>query len=157
MDYKPSMKKNHTLVILLLLSASPTWAARVVIENPCEPTPWLDTQHPSDVGQSVGIATISVLDGAMIPYVGSDGGISSIRNTVSGDAALEVVSDTEMRAYGWCFSLNGIEPNEMPDQVFVSSEQDVIRWYFGYAHYHDGAWVSYCTPTSQTRPKYICD
>lgn len=45
----------------------------------------------------------------------------------------------------------------MPDQVHVASETDEIRWYFGFAHYKDGAWISYCTPTNRTRPAYVSE
>ena len=96
------------------------------------------------------------LQQAGIPFVGSDSGISSIKGTVTGDAAVEVISDSEMRAYGWCFSIDGVEPDAMPDQVPVPGDGSEIRWYFGFAHYRDGAWVSYCTPTRQARPAYIC-
>lgn len=140
----------------LLLAASPAQAAQVVIEDPCSATPWLESKLPAATGKSVGAVTITALDAAHFFYVGTAAGISSIRNTVTGDAALEAVSDTEMRAYGWCYSLNGVEPNQMPDAVFLTNETDEIRWYFGYAHYQNGAWISYCTPTNQTLPTYIC-
>lgn len=131
-------------------------AARVVVEAPCSETAWLDVTRVGDAGKNVGEVTVSSLEDAALSFVGSPAGISSIRGTVTGDAALEVLGDAEMRAYGWCFSLNGVEPAAMPDQIFVTSERDELRWYFGFAHYKDGSWISYCTRTNQARPAYIC-
>ena len=107
-------------------------------------------------GSSVGSVTLEALTNLGVPFQGSEHGIHSIRNTVTGDDALEVISDREMRAYGWCYRLNGVEPDLFPDQVFVQSDADVIDWFFGFAHYKDGNWVTYCTPTQTIRPTYIC-
>lgn len=150
------MKLNAAFTILISLAPSLATAATLVVEAPCDVTPWLATTVSPAFGQSVGALTITALDREGVPYVGSAGGIASIRNTVSGDQAIGVLSDTEMRAYGWCFSLNGEEPDLMPDDVIVADEHDEIRWYFGFAQYRDGAWISYCTRTSVVRPAYIC-
>lgn len=133
------------------------YAARVVVEAPCEETPWLDAVRTGDAGESVGAVTVSALTDAAFPFVGSDAGFASIRGTVTGDAALELLGDAEMRAYGWCFSLNGVEPAAMPDRVAVPDDAAELRWYFGFAHYKNGVWLSYCTRTNQAKPAFVCD
>lgn len=150
------MQKFMLIFLMPLVLSLPARAARLVVEDPCAGTAWLEVQRDGDAGRSVGEVTVSGLQQADIPFVGTDSGISSIKGTVTGDAAVEVISDSEMRAYGWCFSIDGVEPDAMPDQVPVPGDGSEIRWYFGFAHYRDGAWVSYCTPTRQARPAYIC-
>ncbi len=132
-------------------------AARLLVQDPCGDGPWLDAEVTAGAEVSVGQATVAGLEANAMPYRGDASGIVSIRDTVSGDAAIEVINNVEMRAYGWCFSLNGVEPSEMPDKVPVTGEDDVVRWYFGYAHYRNGEWLSYCTPTHLERPHYICN
>ncbi len=132
-------------------------AARLFVQDPCADRPWLDTGVTAGPDVTVGQATVDALAANAIPFRGDASGIVSIRDTVSGNAAIEVISNVEMRAYGWCFSLNGVEPGEMPDQVPLSGPDDVVRWYFGYAHYKNGEWLSYCTPTHLERPRYICN
>lgn len=131
-------------------------AAQVRVQNPCAENTWLNVTISTEIGRSVGSVTVEALTNLGVPFQGSEQGIRSIRNTVKGDDAIEVISDREMRAYGWCYHLNGVEPDLFPDQVFVRSDADVIYWFFGFAHYKDGNWVTYCTPTQTIRPIYIC-
>lgn len=148
--------QKFLLLLPLLILASPAQAVRLVVQDPCAAAPWLDVEASASVGDSVGLATIATLDREAVPYVGNDHGINSIRDTVTGDRALEILSDREMRAYGWCFRINGREPNEFAHQVMIESEDDVVYWVFGFAHYLDGRWISNCTPTHTLRPAHVC-
>ena len=146
-------------IVLFIVTASfvpCAHAAQVRVQNPCAENTWLNVTLSTVIGSSVGSVTLEALTNLGVPFQGSEQGIHSIRNTVTGDDALEVISDREMRAYGWCYRLNGVEPDLFPDQVFVQSDADVIDWFFGFAHYKDGNWVTYCTPTQTIRPTYIC-
>ena len=146
-------------IVLFIVTASfvpCAHAAQVRVQNPCAENTWLNVTLSTVIGSSVGSVTLEALTNLGVPFQGSEHGIHSIRNTVTGDDALEVISDREMRAYGWCYRLNGVEPDLFPDQVFVQSDADVIDWFFGFAHYKDGNWVTYCTPTQTIRPTYIC-
>ena len=137
-------------IVLFIVTASfvpCAHAAQVRVQNPCAENTWLNVTLSTVIGSSVGSVTLEALTNLGVPFQGSEHGIHSIRNTVTGDDALEVISDREMRAYGWCYRLNGVEPDLFPDQVFVQSDADVIDWFFGFAHYKDGNWVTYCTPT----------
>ena len=145
-----------TLLFSFLLISTNAQASRIIIEDPCSMEPWLDKIVKTSLGRNVGEISVATFDAHQILYVGAEAGINSIRNSVTGDQAIEVLSDNEMRAYGWCFSVNGVQPDEYPNKVKVKSESDIIRWFFGYAHYRDGKWISYCSPTNILRPSYIC-
>lgn len=128
----------------------------LLVQDPCTESNWLATTFPLEAKQSVGELTITALTQAQIAYKGSATGIASIRDTVVGDQALEIISDREMRAYGWCYRLNGVVPEALADQVYVTTDQDQIEWFFAYAHYRDGEWRDYCQPTQKTKPAFIC-
>lgn len=148
---------RSTFVILLMsLLASPAYAVRFIVQDPCAAAPWVDVETSASVGESLGAVTVATLEAQDVPFVGNDRGINSIKGTVTGDRALEIVSDREMRAYGWCFRINGREPNDFANEVFIESETDVIYWLFGFAHYLDGEWIANCTPTHVARPAHIC-
>lgn len=106
--------------------------------------------------QSVGDISIQALQDNNIPFQGISQGINSILNTPTGLEALDVVSDTEMFAYGWCYSINGYEPDKFPNEVYVQ-ETDHILWWFGFARYKDGQWISQCKPSSKRRLTQYCE
>lgn len=74
-------------------------------------------------------------------FLGSEAGITTINN-LGND--IEIVSDTEMKAYGWCFSINGEVPETMSNVSFLTQQSDHLRWYYAYAHFKDGAWIAQC-------------
>lgn len=144
------------LIATLCCLSTQSMAVNLIIQDPCGSTPWLNTHLVFDAKKSVGELTIDGLNQTQIPYVGNPAGINSIRETVIGNDALEILSDNEMRAYGWCYSINGTTPEALADQVYPSSGEDRIEWFFAYAHYVNGTWREYCQPTSLTKPKFIC-
>lgn len=150
------------LVKALFIAASLTLitnaAAAVTfqVRSLCSDAFTVDADINATTSDHVGGITIKGLEEAGVPYVGSAEGISSIGDSPSGDKAMEIISSTHMRAYGWCFSINGVEPAAMPDKVNITSNSDVIQWYYGFAEYKDGQWITYCTPTHQAKPAYIC-
>lgn len=92
---------------------------------------------PSHVGET----TIAIFDQYNVPYVGSDSGIVELYNLKQ---EIKVVSDTEMKAFGWCFSINGVVVETMPDETEVVSANSIIQWFYAYAHYKDGQWIGQC-------------
>lgn len=98
----------------------------------------------SDLGQSLGALTIKALEQHTIPYQGSEQGLNSVFNSPNGLDAMVVISDFEMKAYGWCFELNGLIPEVYPDEILIESKSDQIDWFWGYAHYQDGVWIGQC-------------
>lgn len=149
------MSKIVFFVLISLLSSVAS-AVTIRVQNPCADTYWLEHQQSFVAGTSVGGLTINTLEAYEIPYLGTAAGISAIRNTPTGSAAIERLSDSHMRAYGWCFSINGVEPDKMPDQIELTADTDLIDWYFGFAEFKDGSWITYCTPTDTVKPDFIC-
>jgi hypothetical protein len=143
-------------LFFLVMFAPAALAVQVVVEDPCNKERWLDTQVALEPGASIGMLTVEALERNEIPFSGSEGGINSIKGTVSGDDALEIISETELRAYGWCFTVNHVESTTSSDRVVAASNQDVITWFFAFAHYESGNWTEMCKPTKISRPAYIC-
>lgn len=147
--------KNLTLLCLSILSFNLN-AANIQIIGPCSEKPLINKTIPSLNQESIGSFTVRFLAQNKIPYAGSDAGMSSIFNTPVGDEALEVISDTKMRAYGWCFNLNGINPDKMPDVVFFTSNNDQLTWYYAFSTYDSGKWVDYCVPAYTVKSSQFC-
>lgn len=97
---------------------------------------------------NVGELTHSTLENALLQkkltqYKGSTGGVNSINKM---GAQLEVLSDTKMNAYGWCYKIDGLAPDLMPDDYQLTGKETVIDWFFAYAHIDHNTWTSMCTP-----------
>lgn len=78
----------------------------------------------------------------------SDVGVDSI--TPPRQAPLEhyteIVGPREFRAYGWCYSVDGVSPDLLADEYALSGSEGIIRWYFGYATRMDQTWELQCAP-----------
>lgn len=105
-------------------------------------------RRPFKINQSVGELTTSILQDSELEFHGSESGIYSISNSPTGDDALEVLSDTRMRSYGWCYEVNGIQPQVMPNEFFLDEEEVRLVWFWGYVEYDRGQWDSQCRPAS---------
>jgi hypothetical protein len=147
------MKVTLLALFLPFLAHSATFE----VIGPCSKEPLFQTDTSPTMGRSVGELSISLLNKQNIPYLGNERGIHSIFNTPIGDEALEIISDTEMRAFGWCYAVDGFEPGSYPNEYRVESEDSTISWYFGFAHYLDGEWVSQCTKSYTVKPTMFCD
>lgn len=131
-----------------------TLAASVEIIGACSAA----ALHQGEVearGQSVGRVTVAFLEARNLPYLGAEEGLNSILGTPVGDAAIEVVGDDEMRAYGWCYEVDGRQPDVMPHEVKLQGSERV-RWFYAFSHYKGGEWITYCTPAHTVRPKNLC-
>ncbi len=139
---------------LLFFSSPSAFALSYEIVGACEERPLYQGQHPAGAA-SAGAATIEILEKLGLPFQGSEGGINSILHTPVGDEALEILSDTEMRAYGWCFEVDGLQPDVMPDKIPLRGSER-LRWFYAFSHYKAGEWVSYCEPAYLVRPASLC-
>lgn len=92
-------------------------------------------------GATVGGVTVESFEDNKIPFEGSAGGISSIFGQGSD---LEVLDDKRMKAWGWCFALDGVISDKMPDQVTIQENTKVLKWFYAYALYDSGTWTGYC-------------
>lgn len=102
----------------------------------------LSFEYPLTVGQ----ASLNFLEKNQISYTGDDSGLAMI-NGLSSD--MEIISDSELKAYGWCYRLNDIVPDAFANQILVTKQSDEIIWFYAYAHYVDGLWVKQCVPHDQ--------
>ena len=85
----------------------------------------------------------SLKTGRLKAYSGSDGGVVSI-NRLGGE--LEVLSDTEMNAYGWCYLVDGVVSGIMADQYKLTGKEKAIKWFYAYAHLKREVWTAMCMP-----------
>lgn len=98
----------------------------------------------SDIGSSVGELTIKMLIEYEVPFQGSEQGLNSILNSPTGLDAMVMISESEMKAYGWCYKVNGVAPELFPHEILIEDESDEILWFWGYAHYQNGEWIAQC-------------
>jgi hypothetical protein len=123
--------------------------------GPCSEKPIHEEEIASQF-KTVGDVTVHVLSHSGLPFEGNERGIHSIMGTPIGAEALEVISDQEMRAYGWCYEVDGISPEEFPHQVALSKDSKKVRWYFAYAHFLTGSWIAQCAPAYKIKPAFLC-
>lgn len=147
------MKK---IILMTLISTSILASIKVNILNPC--TGKIKNRiELSEYLSNVGMASVEALEEMNLDFRGNENSIVSIYNTPSGMDAFEIVSPTEMRAYGWCYSVNGFSPELMPNEFELEEEKNYeINWHYGYALYKDGEWVTQCTPAWTVIPNLVC-
>ncbi len=105
---------------------------------------------------SLGDFTIAVLEKNNIAYVGTKYGVNSINESPVGDNALIVLNDQEMLAFGWCYKIDGAISEKMPDQVMLNENTMDVHWYYGFAHYFNGEWISQCDENQFMTRKIFC-
>lgn len=94
-----------------------------------------------DADQSVGAFTIASLSAHQVPFKGSEQGIAEIDGLGS---MLEVLGELKFKAWGWCYSVDDVIFDRMPDQVQMDPNAKVLRWFYAYAFNDSGAWTKYC-------------
>tara|TARA_Y100000817_G_C16743170_1_gene493417 strand:- start:129 stop:581 length:453 start_codon:yes stop_codon:yes gene_type:complete len=143
------------ILFLTVFTGITGYAGTFKVIGPCSEEPqfleFFDLPEESNVGR----VTVDLFERHSVPFVGTERGIARVFDSPTGDEALEVLNDSEMLAYGWCYSVNGIEPGVYADEYPVSSE-DQITWWYGYAHYKEGEWIEQCAPSYERRSAYIC-
>lgn len=143
------------LFIFLLLSLH-SFSASISFIGPCDSSPIFKTTFKPNNNNNLGSETIQILEKHDIPHIGSEAGLVSAFNTPTGDGSIEVISDVEMNAYGWCYSINGDQAKVYPNEVILD-DNDKIVWWWGFAKYYSGEWVSQCEPSHKRRPAIFCN
>ncbi len=147
------MKKILLLVLFFPFSAQ---ALTYEVVGACTPTPvFSGSYEPSTKPVTVGKASIEIFERDSIPYDGAERGMHSILNTPQGEEAIEILNRRQMRVYGWCYSVNGVQPEKLADQFFLTGTEH-LRWYYAYSYYDSGTWVSYCEPAYALKPQKFC-
>lgn len=143
------------ILLSLFLMAINAQAATFTFIGACSPEPLAKLSYNFKGKTNVGQGTLAVLSRAGIPYQGTARAMNSIFNTPVGLDAMEVISDTEMMAHGWCYSVDGVQPEYFADEVEIDNYANVL-WWVGYAHYIEGKWVSQCELSHTRRPLEFC-
>jgi hypothetical protein len=143
------MRIFQALAALFLLAPVSALALDVKIELVGKPLLHVKNRKVAP-GESVGALTTAVLTEAAnlgsLSFDGDEGGLRSVNGVGS---ALEILSDAEMRAYGWCYAVDGVVSELMADQFFLDSLSPApkrLRWFYAYAYYDHGAWTKQCEP-----------
>ena len=84
-----------------------------------------------------------------LTYEASELGILKVNGVGSEE---ELISDSQMKAFGWCYSVNGVVPEQFANQVYFTSGTDRVVWFYAYAFYDAGEWVAQCVPAWQPLP-----
>ena len=140
--------KIFTLVITFVLSSLNSFAGTITVNKPCSETSFTSKNIEFDKSVSLGEITINLLNDHGIDFVGETFGINQINGTPVKGRDLEVISNSEMKAYGWCFSINGVIPESYPNMIYPDSNDNVI-WFYGFAHYLEGEWIAQCKLASK--------
>lgn len=140
---------------LLFFVSLQTKAAQIRVIGPCSERPVFQKAVSISTPMSLGEYSVKVFDRFNVSYQGTYQGMNSILGTPTGMDLIEVIGDEEMLAYGWCFALNGKSPNLYSHQVQIQNG-DQILWWFGFARYLQGQWVSMCEPSYKRRSKQFC-
>jgi hypothetical protein len=145
------------IVFIFLISLS-VFAADITVQilSPCDGSIAHEKKQNIQF-DNLGQASVHFLDQMQLPYSGNDYSITSILETPTGMDAYDITSDNDMRAYGWCYSVNGESPELMPNQYLLDDNKDyVISWHYGFALYKDGQWITQCTPSWSVMPNFVC-
>lgn len=144
------------LSLVVMLGSLSVQAVYVDVIGPCSKKPLYTGVFITDISDSAGKISIDFLEANSIPFIGSSDGIAMIANSPIGLDAMEVISDTKMRAHGWCFSVNGVVPDVLASKTYLASQDDYISWFYAYSTYDRGVWSDYCTPTFKIKPQEFC-
>lgn len=143
-----------TLLHIMLIDFS--WAQSLTIQGPCSAQPLHRYEVSEWNEQHVGAFTLQALHALNLNYEGNERGINSIDGSATGMDALEILSESEMRAYGWCYRVNGLAPEQFPDEIMLTAITDQVEWFFAFAHYKEGVWISQCEPAYLLKPNRFC-
>jgi hypothetical protein len=153
----PLMKITFaSLIIWMTLPTLPAFALDFKVVGPCSETPQFQTSISAAADSNLGDLTIATLKSHAIPFDGSREGIKSIQQSPTGDDAFEILSDTQMRAYGWCVAIDGVQPDQMPGSVRIPAGAKEILWFYAFSFYDAGTWKDYCTPSWKVKSLDVC-
>lgn len=94
-------------------------------------------------GETVGAFTARVLGASTLDFDGDEGGVRKIEG-LGGE--LELLSDSEMNAYGWCYEVDGALSDLLAGDHPLTPEHGRLKWFFAYASYDSGKWTGFCLP-----------
>ena len=145
------------LILAALILSLNLYAIEFSITKRCENQPALIENIEVLNSITVSELTHYVFKTFEIPFIGDERSINSILGTPTGTDAYEVMTDNEIKVYGWCFQVNGVQPDRFMNQIILDpTEQLHVNWFYGYAHYLNGVWITYCTPAYEQKSPFVC-
>lgn len=151
------MKFSLIITLLAIFLSSKTYAISYEIIGACSDTPAYSGNYEiKDLATNAGKTSVSIFEQENVPYSGNETGFNSILNTPTGIDSIEVISETKMRAYGWCYSVNGVEPKVVPEEFLFDSNADKLVWFYAYSTYDNGVWLDYCVPSYTIKAPQFC-
>ncbi len=141
------------LVSLSLLLSLNTNALKFEIIDSCSKKPVFETMV-TDSYPTVGKLSLEVLAKNNIQNLSSDYGISQLMNSPIGLDAMEILSDTLMRSHGWCYSVDGVVPELLMNELELTGSEEVITWFMGHSTYignpqtGEAIWEGQCVPSN---------
>lgn len=157
------LKRYFSLLFLTLFIVFPNsgYSMSLTILNPCQEGSLVQRSFIFDSKTTLGLITTSLLKNQSIPFVGDETSIISILSFPEKERDLEIISNEEMRAYGWCYSLNGKILDKLASEVHFSEANNIeslsVVWFLGYAEYKRGVWTSYCEPLKEIHKHFLCN
>ena len=139
---------NQSLILMAILFSIQTTAQAAFIRFSNPEGIFLEKYVSQDeFKKSVGTLTVEALQQEAIMgktcFDGSEKGITEIGDYGALKAAL---SPKKTVVYGWCYTVNGKMPDTAADQVFLTSNDDEVRWFYGYMVNKNGHWSRRCKP-----------
>lgn len=145
------------LSLISLFFSFSSYAVQFSVENICDETYALNENIRFPLPSSAADITLHALELFAIDYSGNESGISSMFGTITGLDSYEVLADNHMFVYGWCYEIDGIQPSViMGDFILEDGKHQSINWFYGYAEFLNGQWLSYCTPVNKNPRDFIC-
>ena len=120
------------------------------------PEPIYSAEVSLQPGRTLGALTLHQLKSAKAQnkiqsYIGDPTSITAIRTEEQGNLEIEFIkiSETELRAFGWCYSVDGINSDLLPDEFHLTGAEKEIVWYYAYATRIGRKWSEQvCMPVS---------
>lgn len=133
------------------------FALEFKIQNVCEDSLYLDSDISVFLPTKVSNITFYAFESFKIPYQGNSDAINSLIGTPLGNDLVEYVSDDHLYVYGWCYEVDGVQPDVFMSQFIFDPEVNrTIKWLFGYAEFKAGKWITYCSPVYKNPRPFIC-
>jgi hypothetical protein len=153
--FKVHMFKFLSLTLVLALFPYKSLALSFEVQDPCTGHSMYLEKVEADYSD-VGSLTTTMLDKLGVEYIGSDLGINTMLGTPVGEEAIEIINRLEMRSYGWCYEVDGTTPEVLPPYFSLEKSMKKVTWFFGFAYYKAGEWLSQCERVSKLKPGFIC-
>lgn len=133
------MKFIYLLFVVMFFINLSCNAAVVQIKYPSNNI-FLSLEQKIELHSDAQTLSQSAFDILQIAYQKTELGFYDILNI---PPQTQMVSETEFKTYGWCFSVNNVVMTTQARETQIK-DNDVIVWFYGFAHYRSGEWLNMC-------------